>query len=142
MAIGRLAGDRLTERFGTILVVRAGGIVAAAGLAATLLVPSVGLALVGFAAVGLGISIVFPLILSAAARSRAVPSGTALAAVATLGYLGFLAGPPILGIVAHRTTIGVALWLVVLLCVGIAALAGSVDAGKAAAAHEQLPATD
>ena len=138
MALGRLGGDWLVGRFGASATVRAGGIVAAVGLATTLLVPSVGLALVGFAGVGLGISIVFPLILSAAARSREVSSGTALAAVSTLGYLGFLAGPPSLGIVAHSTTIGVALWLVVLLCIGIAALAGSVDGGKADAAREPM----
>jgi MFS family permease len=138
MAIGRLGGDWLVGRFGTVLAVRAGGIVAAVGLAAVLLVPSVGLALVGFAGVGLGISIIFPLILSAAARSGELSSGTALAAVSTLGYLGFLAGPPLLGIVAHSTTIGVALWLVVLLCVGIAALAGSAGGGKAGATHEQI----
>ena len=141
MALGRLTGDWLVGGFGAAVAVRAGGLVAAAGLAAALLVPSVGLALVGFAAVGLGISIIFPLILSAAARSRDVPSGTALAAVSTLGYLGFLAGPPLLGIVAHSATIGVALWLVVLLCVGIAALAGSVEGGKADLAHEPTPAT-
>jgi len=129
MAIGRLTGDWLVGRFGTVLAVRAGGLVAAVGLTAALLAPSVVLALVGFAGVGLGISIIFPLILSAAARSREVSSGTALAAVSTLGYLGFLAGPPMLG---------VALWLVVLLCVGIAALAGSVDDGEAHEAHEPM----
>jgi MFS family permease len=140
MGIGRLGGDWLVGRFGTISSIRAGGILAAIGLAAVLLVPSVGLALVGFAGIGLGISIIFPLLLSAAGRSREVSSGTALAAVSTLGYLGFLAGPPVLGVVAHSTTIGVALWLVVALCIGIAALAGSVDSGKAGATHEQLPA--
>jgi len=105
-------------------------------LAETLLAPSTRLALIGFA--GVGISIIFSLILGLAARSREVPSGTALAAVSTLGSLGFLAGPPILGIVAHSTTIGVALWLVALFYVRIAALARSVGGGEGGAAHEQI----
>ena len=138
MALGRLGGDWLVGRFGASATVRAGGIVAAVGLAAVLPVPSTGLALVGFAGVGLGISIIFPLLLSVAARDRAVPSGTALVAVSTLGYLGFLAGPPLLGIVAHGTTIGVALWLVVLLSIGIAALAGSIGDGRTAEAHKLI----
>lgn len=138
MAIGRLTGDWLVGRFGTVLVVRGGGVVAAAGLATALLAPSVGLTLVGFAGVGLGLSIIVPLLFSAAARSHEMPSSTALAAVSTLGYLGFLAGPPVLGVVARSTTIGVALWLVVILCVGIAVLAGSVGSGKSEAANEQL----
>jgi MFS family permease len=138
MAIGRLTGDWLVGRFGTVLVVRGGGVVAAAGLATALLAPSVGLTLVGFAGVGLGLSIIVPLLFSATARSHEMPSSTALAAVSTLGYLGFLAGPPVLGVVARSTTIGVALWLVVILCVGIAVLAGSVGSGKSEAANEQL----
>lgn len=141
MAIGRLTGDWLVGRFGAVPVVRSGGVIAAAGLALVLSVPTVGVALVGFAGVGLGLSIIFPLVLSAAARSTALPSGTAIAAVTTIGYLGFLAGPPILGVVAHSTTIGMALWLVVLLCAGIAALAGAVGGQARGAAPEQRPAT-
>jgi MFS family permease len=141
MAIGRLTGDWLVARFGTVATVRAGGLVAAAGMAGTLIGPTVGFAIVGFAGVGLGLSIIVPLLFSAAARSREVASGTALAAVSTLGYLGFLAGPPLLGVVAHSTTIGAALWIIVALCVGIAVLAGSVNDG-ASAAHEAHSATN
>lgn len=141
MAIGRLTGDWLVGRFGAVPVVRGGAIVAATGLALVLSVPSVGLALLGFAAVGVGLSIIFPLVLSAAARTTELPSGTAIAAVTTIGYLGFLAGPPVLGIVAHSTTIGVALWLVVLLCVVIAALAGAVGERMQGVAPKRLPPT-
>lgn len=99
------------------------------------------MALVGFAGVGLGLSIIVPLLFSAAARSREMASGTALAAVSTLGYLGFLAGPPLLGVVAQHTTIGVTLWIVVALCVGIALLAGAAGAAgrDATAARQPVP---
>lgn len=138
MALGRLGGDWLTGRWGTARALRAGGIVAAAGLAVALAGPGIGAALVGFAGVGLGLSIIFPLLLSAAARRREVASGTAIAAVSTLGYLGFLAGPPLLGIVAHRATLGAALWIVVGLCFGIAALAGAVG-GRQGETRERMP---
>lgn len=141
MAVGRLIGDWLVERFGTVQTIRAGGLVAAAGLAAALIAPALGLALASFAAIGLGLSVTFPLVLSAAARSREVSSGTALAAVSTLGYFGFLAGPPSLGFVAHGTTIGVALWLVVALCLVIAALAGAARVEVKDAARERVAAT-
>lgn len=127
MAVGRLAGDWLVGRIGTVNAVRGGGIVAAAGLATALVGPSIWLALVGFAGVGLGLSIIFPLLVSAAARRDEMASGAAIAAVSTLGYFGFLAGPPLLGFVAHSTTIGIALWIVVALCVGVAALAGATE---------------
>jgi MFS family permease len=139
MAIGRLAGDWLVGRIGTVNTVRGGGLVAAAGLATALLGPSVGLALVGFAGVGLGLSIVFPLLVSAAARRNEVPCGAAIGAVSTLGYFGFLAGPPLLGFVAHGTSIGTALWIVVALCAGIAALAGAT---APVPVREYAPASD
>ena len=115
----------MVERFGTAVILRAGGLIAAMGLAAALLAPAAVWALGGFAAVGLGLSVIFPLLISAAARSGEAASGTAIAAVSTLGYLGFLAGPPLLGIVAQRASIGAALWIVVVLCLGIVMLAGS-----------------
>jgi len=142
MAIGRLGGDWLVGRFGTVLAVRAGGLVAAAGLATALLGPGIGTALAGFAGVGLGLSIVVPLLFSAAARSHELSSGAALAAVSTLGYLGFLAGPPLLGVVAHGTTIGGALWLIVALYLAIAALAGAAGGDARGTARIPLPVAD
>jgi predicted MFS family arabinose efflux permease len=123
MTIGRLAGDKLTLRIGRVRLVRAGAALAALSLAAALLVARVPVALAGFFAVGLGFSAIIPLVFSAAGRLDARSAGPGLAAVTTAGYLGFLAGPPVLGFVADRVTLPFALGLVVLLALAGVALA-------------------
>ena len=122
MAVGRFAGDRLVARVGGDVVVRAGGALAAAGLAATLLADQPVVAVIGFALVGAGLSCTFPVVLSAAARNPEMPPSAAIAAVCTLGYLGFLVGPPAIGGLAELIGLPAALGLVVLLCALIAAL--------------------
>jgi fucose permease len=129
MAIGRFAGDRLVAKAGGDLVVRAGAALAAAGLAATLLVGHPLAAVIGFALVGAGLSCTFPVVLSAAARSPEMPPSAAIAAVCTLGYLGFLVGPPAIGGLAELIGLPAALGLVVLLCALVAAL-GSREPGR------------
>jgi MFS family permease len=88
-------------------------LLAAAALGAALLIARVPAALVGFFAVGLGFSAIIPLVFSAAGRLDARSAGPGLAAVTTAGYLGFLAGPPVLGFIADRVTLPFALGLVV-----------------------------
>jgi hypothetical protein len=124
MVAGRLVGDRLTERFGSAALVRRGSIVAAVGLATALVLGTPAAALVGFACLGAGLSIVIPQVFRAAAGSTEVGgSGPALAAVTTIGYTGFLAGPPLIGAVAELTSLPLALGLLPLLTVAIAVLA-------------------
>src|ERR671913_846679 len=96
MLAGRFSGDALVQRFGAPRLVRAGGTLAALGLGGALLLNQSGIMLIGFAAVGLGLSIVYPLVFSAAGNHPTVSAGRAVASVATVGYGGFLAGPPIL----------------------------------------------
>jgi fucose permease len=121
MAIGRAAGDAVVARFGPERILRTSTAMAALGLTAALLIaePVVGIA--GCGLVGLGISNVIPILFSAAGHTPGVPPGTALAAVATAGYAGFLAGPPLIGLVADWAGIGVGLGVVSLLCALIAA---------------------
>lgn len=129
MAVCRGLGDQLTSRFGPGTMVRLGGIVAAGGLTLALLVNWVPLALVGFGLVGAGFSVIFPLTLSAAGRISKQVSGTAIATVATCGYVGFLVGPAVIGFAADALTLRVALGVVVLLSLCAAALARVVDSG-------------
>lgn len=132
MTAGRLAGDRLNRRFGPVALVRSGGALAAAGLGISLAVAHPPAALAGFACAGLGFSIVFPVALSAAGHSGDMPPGSAIAAVSTAGYLGFLVGPPAIGFLAELLGLGGALYLVVALSATIALLSGAVgSAGKA-----------
>jgi MFS family permease len=126
MTIARLSGDRLVGRIGPVAAVRAGGAMAAVGLGIALFVGMIPVALAGFACVGLGLAVVFPVAVSAAGRARGVPSGTAIAAVTTMGYFGFLAGPPVIGFAAEIFSLGGALLFVVLLSAIVVALAGTV----------------
>ena len=130
MAVGRLGGDRLTERFGSAGLVRAGAAVAALGLGISLAAADPLFALVGFAAAGAGFSIIFPATLSAAGNKEGVPSGPALAAVSSAGYFGFLVGPPSIGFAAEALGLGGALYIVVALSALIVLLAGTVGHGK------------
>ncbi|MBA2276821.1 MAG: MFS transporter [Chloroflexia bacterium] len=124
MLSGRFTNDALVARFGPERILRAGGSIAAVGLALGLLVNTVPAVMLGFAAVGLGLAGVFPLGFSAAADRPGIARGRSVAAVATMGYTGFLAGPPLLGWVAELTSLRLALGIVVLLAAAIVVLAG------------------
>jgi MFS family permease len=127
MTIGRLAGDRLALRFGPVRLVRACGLLAAAGLAGGLLTdrPIGGLA--GFAALGAGLSCIVPQVFSAAGNADPARAGRNLARVAGLGYLGLVSGPPLIGGAAAVVGLPWALGIPVLLALGVAAAAGAMQ---------------
>jgi MFS family permease len=126
MAVGRAVGDRLTIRLGPTLLVRVSGAVAALGLALALAVARPWAAIVGFGAVGAGLSIVFPAVLTAAGRLPGSAAGAAIAAVSMFGYSGFLVGPPVIGLVAEALTLRVGLAIVVATSAVIALLASGL----------------
>ncbi|MFF6958220.1 MULTISPECIES: MFS transporter [unclassified Streptomyces] len=99
MVLARLFADGWRSRWGDGLIVRAGSALAAAGLAIALLSGGVVPALIGFAAVGLGIAAVTPCVYVAAAGQ----GSDALTLVATMGTTGLLAGPPVIGFIANAT---------------------------------------
>ncbi|MEU1621484.1 MFS transporter [Streptomyces sp. NPDC005722] len=118
MATGRLAGDRLTNRFGAPTLVRAGALLATAGLGTGLLLGTTWAALAGWAALGLGLSTTVPALITAAGRH----GPRAVAAVTATGYVGLLAGPAAIGALASLTgSLPVALALPVLLAAAVAA---------------------
>lgn len=114
MAAGRFLGDRINMVLGPVTVLRWGGVLAAAGLGLGLLLQQPIVALVGFGMAGLGYSIVFPITLAAASRSRTMPSSMAVASVSTVGYFAFLVGPPLIGLLAEYLTVRGALLTFVL----------------------------
>jgi MFS family permease len=115
MTIGRLLGDRLATRFNPVLIVRFGGLIAALGLLAAIITTQPLVVLLGFAAVGLGVANVIPMAFSAAGKLSGLPPGVGIAGVATIGYAGFLAGPPMIGLVAEATSLRLSMLLVTLL---------------------------
>ncbi|MFI6578277.1 MFS transporter [Nocardiopsis sp. NPDC050513] len=112
MTVGRLVGDRVTDRFGAAAVGGACGLLAAGGMALALLVPHQVAAVVGFGVMGLGVSTLFPLTLAAAGDVPGVRTGDGLAVVGWLGRAGMLAFPPLVGVLADATDLGTALWVV------------------------------
>lgn len=130
MLAGRLLGDGLKARLGAVVLGRSGGITAALGMAFTLLIHQPWASLIGFACVGWGVSSLFPMAFSAAGNAKNVNQGVALAAVATMGYTGFLIGPPVIGFVAHETGLRMALGLLVVLAFVIAVGARVLQASE------------
>jgi MFS family permease len=130
MATARFGGDRLARRLGPGVVLRVSGAVAAIGLGGALVLGSAPLAIVGFGLVGFGIANGIPILFSSAGRVAGVRAGTALAAVATTGYGGYLAGPPLIGLAADFVGLPVALGIVSVACAVIAAGAGVVPSPR------------
>jgi MFS family permease len=127
MAIARFAADPLRARLGNVLLVRGGSLLAAAGLGLGLLVHEPAAAIAGFALLGLGLAPVVPIAFSAAGDLDARATGRLVGRVATLGYVGSVAGPIMIGWLAEATSLRTALGLVVLLALVIAASARSVE---------------
>jgi predicted MFS family arabinose efflux permease len=124
MTLGRAAGNKVVSSFGRVRSLRAGAVVSAVGVVALLGIPVLGAAYVGALLWGLGISIGFPLAMSAAGETPG-RGPSAIATVATIAYSGFLVGPPLIGTLAHEIGLDRALWVVLGLTAGIFLLAGN-----------------
>jgi MFS family permease len=133
MVLGRAGGDPLVERLGPVRLVRLGGALAAAGFAVALVLAVPPAAVLGFACLGLGVSCIVPLVFRAAGAVRGLPAGLALGAVSSMGYLGLMAGPPLVGGLAELTSLPRALWLLVGLAGVVAALSRTARAEAAEA---------
>ncbi len=111
MAASRLAGDRVATRMGAARMMRLGCALAVLGLLLAILVPAGGAGIVGFFLVGIGIGNIAPLVFSAAARVPGMTANLSIPAVVSLGYFGFLIGPVIIGLIAHRFSLSTAFGL-------------------------------
>jgi predicted MFS family arabinose efflux permease len=124
MTLGRVLGNGVVNRLGRVPSLRGGAVVATVGVVALLTIESLPVAYAGALLWGLGISIAFPLAMSAAGETPG-RGASAIATVATIAYAGFLVGPPLIGTVAHGSSLDRALWVVVLLTAGIFVFAGN-----------------
>jgi MFS family permease len=123
MALGRFGADWLAGRLGARRVIQLSGLLTATGLLLAVLLPTLATAVLGFLLVGFGTSSVVPLVYSAAGKSTRMSAGMALASVSTIGFLGFLLGPPVIGLVAGATSLRVSFALIagMALCVSTVA---------------------
>ncbi|WP_187262984.1 MFS transporter [Pontibacter beigongshangensis] len=123
MASGRFVADRIAARVGLRRILQWSGILIALGLMIAVLFPYLWSSILGFLLVGFGVSSVVPLVYSAAGKSTVMSPGMALAAVSTIGFLGFLLGPPVIGLVAGATSLRVSFTIIAVmgLCVTLVA---------------------
>lgn len=126
MSLGRLTGDKIVAVLGRPQVVLWGALLAAGGLLLSVLSDNWLLALTGYGLIGLGCANVVPVMFSAIGRQTSMPQAVAVPAVTTLGYLGILAGPASVGLIAYRFTLPAALLAVVALLLLVALLSRKV----------------
>ena len=139
MAAGRLVGDRLAARFGSVRLVRGSGLVAGLGLAAGLLIGTPAAAVAGFALLGAGLAGIFPQIISCAARLDPSRAGRNIGRIAAVAYSGLLGGPVAIGAAASGVGLRDALLIPAALAVLVAAAAGVLSPHQAPRDREVRP---
>lgn len=145
VAAGRFGGDRLKARFGAVPLARGAGLLALAGVAILLVAQNTIVALAGFAVIGLGVSVGFPLAVTAAASLTDRSSSANVAILSFIALLGFLVGPPVIGFIAEHVQmrIGLAALLPVLaislVLTGQLSRRGAAKAPASADPEAQIP---
>jgi len=115
MLIVRLTGDRIVQKFGEKYIVIGGGILAGFGFLLVMLAPGAILSLTGFFFVGAGAANIVPVFYSLLGRQKVMPIPVAVSAVTTMGYLGILMGPAVIGFVAQQTSLTAAFGMLTIL---------------------------
>lgn len=110
MASARFIADWLTHKIGVKRLLQLSGFLTVCGLLVAVIFPQQTTAIIGFLIVGLGVSSVVPLAYSAASKSKTMPASQALSTVTTIGFLGLLAGPPIVGLISEATDLKMAFY--------------------------------
>ncbi|HYY77995.1 MAG TPA: MFS transporter [Actinomycetes bacterium] len=130
MTAGRLVGDAVRARIGSRLLLGGAAALASAGLCAGLLVAEPVSAVVGFALLGAGLSCLVPIVFSATGGISGVNSGAAIAAISTVGYGGFIVGPPLIGALGELLSLAAGLGVVVALTLAVTVMARWLPGGR------------
>ncbi|WP_225101239.1 MFS transporter [Streptomyces sp. CoH27] len=138
MAVARIAGDAVVNRYGAVRTVRAGGVLAALGGLLIVLAGQPAVAMAGFGLMGLGIAVVVPLCFAAAGHAGPNPS-QAIAGVATITYTSGLIAPSLIGGVAQATSLMVSFGVVTALACGLAVFAGVLRSAERGGRTESSP---
>jgi MFS family permease len=128
MAASRFTGDWLRMKFGAVHMVVASALLTAVSIALAISVSSFLTAVIAFTFAGIGIGNIAPVLFAGGGRLEPDAPGRGIAAVTTLGYAGFLAGPPLIGFAAQLTSLGQTFWLIVVACLIIALFGSRVHA--------------
>ncbi len=129
MAAARFGGDAMRARFSPATLLLGSGLLAAAAMTLVLLTDLPWLALAGFAGVGVGFANVVPILFSASAKVPGIEPARGIAAVSAVAYMGFMAGPAVIGLLARASSLTAALYVVVLFAAALAASARYIPSG-------------
>jgi MFS family permease len=128
MALGRFFGDKVIRRAGRRRVLIISGCLISIGLFTAVLLPNIITATLAFMMVGLGVSTIVPTIYGIAGRTPNVPPSIALQTVSSVSFLGFMLGPPVIGYIAHATSLRISFALIGIFGFGIALLVSRMKA--------------
>lgn len=126
MAFGRFLGDSLVTKLGAKRMLQISGSVITSGLLIAVIFPYLLTATAGFFLVGFGVSSVVPIVYGLAGKSTTMSAGAALASVSTIGFLGFLIGPPLIGFIAQAISLRWSFTLIAILGFGTSLLAAKL----------------
>ena len=130
VAAGRFGGDSLKRRFGAVVTARICGVLAVLGAGLLYVAPTVPVALLGFATIGIGVSVGFPLAVTAAAALTDRSAASNVAVLSFVALLGFLVGPPVIGFVAEHTDIRLGIACLVPVLIASLALTKRLDPAR------------
>lgn len=119
VTVGRFAGGPVVNALGTARTIAYGGLLAAVGIAMTLVTEHWGWALLGYGLCGMGCANVSPVLISSLSRQKQMPVNQAITAATTIGFAGVLAGPALIGVIAHFASLTAAFALLAVLLLGL-----------------------
>lgn len=128
MATGRFVADYLIAKMGRKLLMQICGVLISTGLFTAVLLPYLVSSTIAFMLVGLGVSSIVPTVYSAAGRHTVIPPGIAIATVSSVGFLGFLMGPPLIGHISEAFGLRYSFALIGIFGIGITLLVSRVKA--------------
>lgn len=115
MAFGRLIGDRLVDRFGSRKILLIDALFIIAGISIGIGIQHPIAVIIGFAMIGIGVSTIIPIVYTLSGKNTATPPSVSLATVSSIGFSGFLIGPPLIGYIAHGIGLRMALMLLIIM---------------------------
>jgi MFS family permease len=109
-----------------VRILQLSGTLTTAGLLLAVIVPDLISALIGFFLIGMGVSSVVPIVYSAAGKSKTLSPGSALTAVSSLGFMGLLIGPPLIGFIAEATSLRISFLAITAMSIAVVVLASLI----------------
>ncbi|SER20349.1 hypothetical protein SAMN05216522_11424 [Rosenbergiella nectarea] len=137
MTLARLTGDKVVKYCGRLKVVVVGAMIAALGLAMVTFIPLWYLSLIGYALIGAGCANIVPVMFSVVSEQKVMPQAVAVPAMTTLGYVGVLSGPAIIGYVAHFSSLSISFSLIMLLMLFVGAISFRLNLDQTGSSREK-----